>query len=191
MLLRVQTLLDDLDSEYWTEADIYRALTDGQQTVITFLLSVFKIKSAQNIYENVPEVLRPLLTTQSGATQTDTLPADFLDILSCKVNGSEPAYQRSKNKINHFDKADTYMTGNYFALIGSQIVFEDTITSYDFDYIKKPSDITAVVNPTLHTIAHIPITQYAYADLLRKDEKIEQAISQLNIFNQMMQTIYI
>lgn len=162
-LARVRTLLDESSSGFWSDDEIYRALTSGQNELINYKISEFKSTKL------VPEILRPLIENTTGAG-TANLPSDYLHYIDIYVD-STPVFVRDITSRSHYSNNSflaSASTQPYCYFTNSQIVFETSV-NWTMDYIKKPTDISVSQNPTLDDRAMNAVLQYAFAELLKKD----------------------
>ena len=191
LLTRIQTLLDDAVSDHWSTTEIYAALTDGQRAFIKEVLSKFTLRRRIDQSTPLPEVLRPLLTTDTGTT-TKSLPINYL--LWVDVYGtSVPIYVREKGRGSSTRKNNTYLASSanqiYCSFNASQIVFE-TNTNWTLEYVKKPSDISASVNPTLDDMCMNAVIQFAFGFLLAKDKRTAEANNAFALFKFYIDQLY-
>lgn len=187
MLTRMRTLLDDQFSAFWTDNDIYRALADGQRAVIDLVLAQWNMVRAVNPYAPLPQILRSLFTTTTG-TITTNLPADFLAPVAVYTS-TGAAYERPDGVKRGTDKFNTYSISSssqpYYSFSGTQLVWE-TAVAWTMEYIKIPSDIGSAQEPTIPAFTHYEIVKYAFAEMLKKDDKINEAQV---IYNEFLQSV--
>ncbi len=187
LVARVRTYLDEASAGFWTQDEIYKALTDGQREVITFVLAVYKQKLSVNPDEKLPEVLRNCFTTTTGIGSA-ALPAGFLFPLSV-YTATVPVYTRPDGMQRGASKLNTYLASSaaqpFCSFSATQIVFETSV-SWTMEYLQTPtSDIDATHDPSLGAISYNAIVEYAAAFLLNKDEnpRAQQHLSKF--FNEM------
>ena len=174
MLARLRTLLDETPEGFWDDnTDCYPALSIAQLEVIK-AIAPHKSIALRTVLQRAKQELKDFAVD----TGLD-LPSDFYMMYSIKANATGstqyPAYERTER--NDFED-NPYLSSNsdrlYYTISGTnnklKIYFEvDFVQGYiTMDYITKPADITASVEPELDSIAHNAIMQYAYAYLLQK-----------------------
>ena len=190
MLARVRTLLDEASAGFWTDAEIYSALSDGQREVVDILFA----KSRKH------NLLKSLLKTASDTDTTSsaiTLPTDFKefinasyttltteDKLPCKIVDYDEIFLR--------DKDNTYLTPiratpvvYLSATTGLRLIyFEPTSIHCDYSilYLKQPTEIASGTEPILPPETHEAIIMYAFSFVLRKDMRQAEADSALKTF---------
>lgn len=192
MLARVRTNLDEATASFWSDNEIYRALADGQREIISHIFIVWKQKVRVNPEEPLPEVLRSLISSDSGTT-TKSLPNDFMSYLTVySATNAVPIFVRENWRQNSWMRGNTYSTSTsaqpfcYFN--ATQIVFE-TAVAWTMEYLKAPSDISGSTQPSLPTIAHNAVVQFAFATLLLKDSN-PIANQELQKFFLLLQNLY-
>lgn len=214
LLIRVRTILDESSAGFYTDAEIYSALSEAQREVVNIILNIYHAKSSVNQSEKLPEVLMALIeeqATNSLTTPNNDLPDDFRYLLNCTYRYSDadatavPCYIKQFDKKIHFNNANTYMAGTQTAPVcyvkenagqtAREIVFSPNFHSqdgggYTAAYIKEPPDIDASVQPCIPASAHEAVVQYAAAEMLKKDEKYNQSSHCYNQFMQMVQGLY-
>lgn len=190
-LARVRTLLDEASAGFWTDNEIYSALTDGQNEVITIKLNEFRVKSKFDLNTPLPDSLRALVTSTTG-TGTTSLAADYLHYVNVYTS-TTPVYVRDFNFNRSHSSMNTYLASSsstpYCYFNATQIVFETSV-SWTLDYLKQPADIASGANPpTLEDKAMNAVIQYAFALLLKKD-KDPRADGEFAIFLQLVKNLY-
>jgi hypothetical protein len=138
--------------------------------------------------------LAPLLTTTVAATGTQSLPADYLDVLFI-FNGTVGSTQiriRNLSSSYPFLAGNTYLASSttqpYCYISGTQVIFETSV-QWTMTYFKMPTDTSGTVDPALSAIAHNAMVQYAFAFLLEKDHD-ERASDEFNKFFQLLKDLY-
>ena len=189
---KVRTLLDEDTAGFYTADMVYKSLADAQREIATFFLSVFKAKQKLNKDEECPNVLRPILSTTTSATGTQNLPADFWDVLFIKDSSANVPIRIRNMSANYPHKlANTYLASSasqpYCYISGSQVVLE-TSMSWTMTYFKTLTDTSGSVDPFLAQSSYNAMVQYAFADLLRRDED-PRAGEEFNKFLKMLQDI--
>jgi hypothetical protein len=195
ILVKLRTLLDERLAQFWDDSlDCYPSLTDGQNEYITLALAQYKAKLLINPLEPLPETLRVLYVKESSnvTTTSITLPTDFLyDIsLSLGLPYSRPLLKREVSRAYPFEKANSLLgaTGYYYSVINDKINLEITAptnpngVSYDLEYLKIPTKIDSNTNPIIPTFAHQAIVIFAFAQLLKKAGRTDEAQNQYKEF---------
>lgn len=201
MLAAVRTILDESSASFWTDNEIYAALADGQNEVINKLLSVYRAKRQIG-----PETLLPLeLASISvrvvgfGAASAVALPVGFLELIAAKWDhdnsgGKIPCRIITPSEA-HFMENNTYLVATstdpvvWIAVDAGDglpsIIFRpvySTTGAYDIDYLDKPTDIASGVNAELPVNTHNAIVHFATSRMLYKDQRVEEAQIQYNLF---------
>lgn len=193
MLVQLRTLLDEANEQFWLDSECFAALSDGQREYASTILSQYKAKVLINPSESIPEVLRTLYKILSSTTSTSyiALPSDFLYDVSLLL-GSQPLLKRELSRTIPAEQANSLLgaSGYYYSISNSQINLEITTpsspVSFIFNYLQKPTDITQDVNPILPDFTHYPIVIYAYAELLKKSQRLQEALVQYQQFIQLV-----
>ena len=182
MLARVRTLLDEASASYWTDAECYSALSDGQREVVNIIYQ----------RDRQSQILKTLwleLSDDNVSNQDIAVPDDFKEFINatmsttlggtkytCKIVDYNPAYLR--------DQENTYLVASarnpsvYIkssTTLGRLICFEPSSSDsrYTIIYMTQPTEISASVQPLLPADAQEAIIIYAFSFLLRKDERPE------------------
>ena len=201
MLSRVRTLLDESSASFFSDSEIYSALADGQRELFTIALLVRK-------NGELPEILRPCVATAQGtisigqSTVNISGLTNFADIINVSYNSASsstlyPALRRELTEKTPAEKNNTYLVGTagkdfYYSVSATQIVFETAATGtagYSITYLSTPSDIASGTQPTLPDFSHNAIVQYAFAFILRKDQREQEAQVEFAKFNEMVKEI--
>ena len=192
MLAELRRNLDESNEQFWLDSECFAALSDGQREYASTILSQYKAKVLINPSESIPEVLRTLYKILSSTTSTSyiALPNDFLYDVSLLL-GSQPLLKRELSRTIPAEQANSLLgASGYYYSIDSQINLEITTpsspVSFIFNYLQKPTDITQDVNPILPDFTHYPIVIYAYAELLKKSQRLQEALQQYQIFLQLI-----
>lgn len=190
MLARLRTLLDEASASFWTDAEIYSALSDGQREVVDILFA----KGRKH------NLLKPLLKTATGSDTTSsgiTLPTDFKEFINASYTTLTTEDQIPCNVVDYDeiflrDKDNTYLTPiratpvvYLKATTGLRLIyFEPTSSHCDYSivYLKQPTEIDVSTQPILSPETHESIIMYAYSFLLRKDMRPAEADSALKTF---------
>uniref|UniRef100_A0A6H1ZQS3 Uncharacterized protein n=1 Tax=viral metagenome TaxID=1070528 RepID=A0A6H1ZQS3_9ZZZZ len=190
MLAKVRFLVDEANIGFYdNNSEIFPALTDGQRHYASIILSQYIARLKVNPSEPIPETLLPLYTSTGSTLGAGivlfTKPTDLLYDIGLSLTVNSVSYQpikRELSKIILTEKADTYLGGSYsyYNIDGTNVNLENgavtpTSTTYTFYYLKIPTDITSSVNPILPSFTHMSICQYAFADLLIKARRSNDA----------------
>jgi hypothetical protein len=189
---RLATLLDESTSQYFTDDERWAALTDGQQEYASTILTQYKARVLINPSESIPEVLRTLYKSLASSTSNSyiALPNDFLYDVSLLL-GDQFLLKRELSRIIPAEQANSLLgaSGYYYSissLINLEITTPSSPVSFIFNYLQKPTDITQDVNPILPDFTHYPIVIYAYAELLKKSQRLQEALVQYQQFLQLI-----
>lgn len=201
---RVRTLLDEsaATNGFWSDDEIYKALSDGQMEVLTQMLKRYNEKEML-----LPEAFRTLVSNYQQLSITSAvnpLPNDFLFLICIRyavasndVNDRKPALIRGNDFNKYYHRGNGYLSSSigqpYCTITGLNIVFEDSPVgsgSFDFDYIKKPETVDASNDPELPDFTHNAMVQYAFATLLKKDSRNTDAHQEYEVFQKMVSLLY-
>lgn len=191
---KVRTSLDESSAGFWTDTEIYTALSDGQREIINILLTLYKQRNKITENEKLPEVLRSILATTTTATGTQNLPADYLTYLALYITTTNiPIYVRSDG-IERHQRLNTYLTSTstqpYVSISSTQVVHETGSLAWTMDYLKTPTELSDSADPSLPSLAFEAMVSYALAFLLGKDEN-PRATQEFQTFFQLTQNLYI
>ena len=193
---RLATLFDESTAQYFTEDERWAALTSGQQEYAAIILAQYKAKSAINPSESIPEILRALYLSVSSTTGDSfiALPANFLYDISLSLGGAynRPLLKRPLSRTIPFEKKNSYSgtSGYYYSITASQINMEIPQPTnpgglaYTLEYLQKPTKIDSNTNPILPDYTHFAIAIFAFAQLLKKSARIQEALYQYQEFIQ-------
>lgn len=186
----LRTLLDEVSAGFWEDSEIYKALDEGQNSLIKLHLAVWKSKIKVNKDEELPETLRVLLNQTTG-TGTTSLPTGFLEYIS--IYGDVPIYVRNQTRKKGSLKNNSLLESSasqvYCSFNGSQVVFETSV-SWTMDYLKIPDAISSSQNPVLPDTCQDILINYAFSELMRKDGQLNYAADAYNRFLSSAQAIY-
>lgn len=195
LLTTLRTLLDESIEGFWKDGlDCYPVLTDGQQEYTAIILAQYKAKVLINPSEPIPEVLRPLYKKVDSTTNTSyfSLPTDFLYDISLHLGSpySRPFLKRDLSRAIPFEQANSYLgtQGYYYSIVNDRVNLEiPTPTnpggqSYTLEHFIKPTIIDSNTNPILPEYTHLAIVIYAYAQLLKKAQRTQEAMAQYQEF---------
>jgi len=191
MLAALRTILDESSASFWTDAEAYAALADGQNEVIQRLLAKYRATGVAN-YE--------LLSLRNDDTGTDddiAVPAGFLELLGATYSYNGTVAQAKCEKITYeqmLDREDSsYTSATYTEPTVHISSVSDTVQLHflptksgtpacTFHYIKSPTDIASGTNPTLPVTTHSAIVHYAASRMLDKDQRPTEAQAQYGLF---------
>jgi hypothetical protein len=184
-----------LQSGFWSDTEIYAALTDGQREIINKWLSIYEAQMNVNPNAILPEVLEPLITINAALSvsgNTVALPAGFIFDLNAVI-GTAPLRKRQVERQMPFDQANSFLkassTDDMYYIAGSNLYTENTASgTLTLKYLAAPPDITSSQNPTLKPNVHNSIVQFAYVELLKKNEENQRnSIKEFQQFQAMSQ----
>lgn len=186
MLSRVRSFLDEAAEGFWSDEEIYSGLTAGQTEIVNSGLIHFT-KSG-----TIPGFMKPLetsLVVNSVSGISFNLPNDFLHLISLKIaNGDadrESVYIRAAGNFSPFAHRNSYLkdvngTQRFALIIGNSFKIEGegilNSGSYELIYIKYPAKIDAANSSVLKPQVHESICLYAYYDMLKKDDRINESL---------------
>lgn len=189
MLARVRTLLDEASASFWTDAEIYSALTDGQQEAANYFYSMYEKLKQVNPLIGLPHTLEPLYTLTTSTTINGLVnnPSNYWHLIlatyaynggtsyNCRIQPLSPALL--------YDLDNTYLVASttsptVYQVSSTQFLFLPTASgtaNYALGYIVKPTAISSSVDPVLPVLAHTAIVHYATAQMLFKDQRPQEA----------------
>ena len=209
MLARVRTLLDEASASFWTDTEVYAALTDGQQEVANYFLNIYKIKSSQNLNALLPQPLESLVKSEIDTTATSgiTKPSDYWHLISAKyayTGGLTGTYYNCRiervSATRDFNLQNTYLTASntyptvYEAYSGSDLMLffsplPSGTAAYNITYVSTPTAINGSTSPILPVQTHSAIVHWGVAQMLFKDQRPQEAQLHLQNFLNELQTI--
>jgi hypothetical protein len=206
MLAKTRTLLDESSAGFWSDTEIYSALKDGEYECLNFLASVYQAKLQAKPDSMPPDVLRALITIvvnlSFGSTGTSTvaLPGDFFADLHVEYddNSNAPiaAYRRGENPNRVFSQENTYLPSNqsqyYYWIDAANLNFGTAVSgtgAYRLTYLKKPLGISASQDAQIGYQAHEAICYYGFAQLLIKDQRMQEATQAFAQYMRILQNI--
>lgn len=199
---RLATLLDEAKESFWSEAARYQALSDGQRAVTTSVLKVFQAMRVRDISASLPIVLKDTVkqvTANLGTPNTTTiaLPADYLDYVNFTYT---PATGVTLNPyiMNVTPETPRLMANSYFGSGDTVYVLNGNINlgfpsgtgaSYVLNYIADPADMSSSVDGVLSDRCQNAVVTWAYANLLKKDNRLAESQAELQRFDFMVQEL--
>jgi len=191
MLAAVRTIFDEASASFWTDAEVYAALADGQNQVIERLLSMYR-QTGQMKNE-----LTFVLFDDVGTDDNVAVPAGMLEFLRATYDhdgtgGEEPCEilthdQVLKRQDSTFTTATStepvaYIKSATDALKIYFLPVKSGTPAFTIWHITKPADIASAVNPTLPVTTHSAIVHYAASRMLEKDQRPTEAQAQYGLF---------
>ena len=170
MLAACRTILDETTASFWTDAQVYAALADGQNEVIKEVLAVYKARYKLDPDTELPSELTSVGAYASGAITSSVemiaVPAGFLWLVNAKWD-HDNAGALVPCRIMTMDRGLFHYQGNTFlaatatdpiAYVGAEIAAgghsinflpDSTGTAnYAMYFIQSPTDIAAGQNAT-------------------------------------------
>jgi hypothetical protein len=183
MLSSLRTKLDEASASFWTDVECYRALSDGQ-------LEVTSILPYQMLAKNI---IQATLTSGSivGTTYEIARPTDVLRLLNALFNDI-PARLILNDKEQLKSNTNTFMLPTVADPTmyekDNLYVFEpsDASDTVIVDYVPILADIDASTSSTLIETSHPSIVQYAFSDLLKKSDRIQESTNEFGLFTTMI-----
>lgn len=193
MLARVRTLIDEASASYWQDSEIYSALSDGQTEAVNFIYGLYEAKKKADPNTILPDVLSPLTKSLSNSivsSYTITIPTDLFKLIAIEItNGTNPkvaAYRRDFSVETIFYQYNSLMNGtnnvSYFSNAANYFFNQLLNGSYNIYYIENPPAISSGVNPTVGSAIHDIICLYAFSQVLKKDQRLEESTQNFNQF---------
>lgn len=203
MMTWFDILQDKYGSPYFTDSEKLLFLNRAQWEYVNATIpsnegGIVDVEVTENILKNVSTLLfelTPLTQNSSGIitnaninstlqTVSSDISAEFVKIMRIKVvkNGrTYPAKFARHNDIdafhNNYFKKPTYNTPKYTLQNGGfQFNPTDTVASIYFTVLKRPKDMTLVVNSELPQITHNEIVALGlqFAGVASRDEILQQ-----------------
>jgi hypothetical protein len=204
MLARVRTLLDEAAASYWTDAESYASLADGQNAAIDMLIGAYRAKKRVDPNTKLSYELEAVLNDNTATDDTIAVPSGFMELVSATYDhngsgGENPCIisdvrKAQLNEDNTYLAADETSPVVYIKTTGDTVNLEflpvksgTPATSYWF--IVSPTDIASGQNAVLPVSTHNAIVYFATAKLLQKDERLQESAHWMNMFNQEMSKV--
>jgi hypothetical protein len=198
MLTEVRTLLDEDVEEFFLDTEIYSALTDGQKEYASFIYTQFDTLRKQDRNTPIPLALLPLFTESANipvtaGTHVISIPTGLWKVIYVTYGASKtPMLERDLSSVRPFRQSNSIMnTPNiFYSVTSANIELEDIASvsvNYQIAYLINTTDINSTTNPILPEFTHKAIVQYAYAEMLKKPKRNQEALSELGTFIQMIQ----
>ena len=208
LLARLRTLLDESAASFWTDAECYAALSDGQREVANITYKIYDTLRRVDRDLELPKVLRSLITAVSASTGSGTsfitlAATAWLDIISIQYNhttgAKKPVLIRRNRETVLFQNQNTYMAddetnADYWAYISYSGIIQlshaaDANGTHTVEYLAVPTEIASATDPILPDMCVEAILHYGFAELLKKDQKLQEANQEYNIFIQLVQNL--
>jgi hypothetical protein len=208
MLSSLRTLLDEVSAGFYTDAELYNALSFGQRECVYYFANLFKKARELNPSEPLHRYLKTLVESEvDTATTTEIFQFNSVPILilnalyknstldieykPCFIRDEGGVYDLDNEYLKPSPKSPTvemYNTGNWYYRFRPE--FDNTEGGdYVINWIKEPTDITSVVQPIVSEDLHNAIVQYAFSFILRKDSKMQESGMELQKFYQILSTL--
>lgn len=180
MVARLRDLVDEDTASFFDDADIRMSLYNGQLQVATYL------------YNKNPEhpSLNPLRIIDTAiAYNTSTEPSSLWKPISVVLNDYPCRIRTGDRRVK---QNNSYLAGTvtdpYVYFYTNALIFDPVPTSgtYDIEYYEVPSDIRLSHEPNLREETHDAIVQYAFGDLMRKQEKFQEEMAAFEKYNNMV-----
>ncbi len=192
MLAAIRTILDEASASFWTDAETYAALADGQNEVIKELLNVYRVK--QKIDSALPYELEAVLNEDTGTLAVDptvlVVPTGFMELISAtydhdNTGGENPCFISSLPDLEFIEDI-TFLAASgtnpriYMKTVSDalNLIFLPTKTAtapYTIHYIKSPTDIASGQSATLPVSTHSAIVNYAVSRMFQKDDRPQES----------------
>ena len=202
MLAAMRTILDESSASFWTDAEAYAALADGQNEIIGLFLQVYKAKRKIDPDTELPQELAILLenVTNTGAVSSIVLPTGFLWLVNATWDhdGSgtlEPCYVVNHDRSFFFNEKNTFLAATptspkvYLVDIGGVLKIQwlpanAGTAAYYYNYIKCPEVIASAVNAELPVETHNAIVHFAVSRMFTKDQRPQESQMHYGIYAQ-------
>jgi hypothetical protein len=191
MLAAVRTILDESSASFWTDAEIYAALADGQNVIVEKLLNMYRQTGVMKFE------LTSILFDDTGTDDNVAVPAGFLELVRATYDHNGTGGQEQCEILTHdkvLEREDSSYTSatatEPIAYIKStsdalKIYFlptKDGTPAFTFWHITKPADIASGQNPALPVTTHSAIVHYATSRMLDKDQRPQESQIQYGLF---------
>lgn len=210
LLARLRTLLDEASASFWTDAEAYAALADGQNAVIALSLGVYRAKRMATLNQDVAlsKVLQSIFATQtatvaSGAS-TASLTGTVFELVYVTYNHSAASPQRPCRLRNYSPSSEwkaansflvaTPASGEYYIRFNNPALkFEtastDNAATWVAGALTQPTDIASGQNPVIPDTCMPAVLQFAFARMLSKDQRLQESSDAFGRFFQTVQAV--
>lgn len=202
----VDTILDEVTgaSTFTTTTEVYQALADGQNEVISLFLSVYRMKKKLDPEIALPFELESILNDDTGTDDSVSIPTGFQELIAATYDhdgaGKEVGCKIKDNRRIAFDEDNTFIIATatdpvaYIKSVSDtlKIVFlpaKSGTPAFTIHFLKTPADIASGVNPTLPATTHNAILLFAVSRLLEKDQRFSESQGYYNQFLQEMKLL--
>ena len=186
MLATLKTRLDD---GFWTDTELYQALTNGQREVVLYLSKTLKyakdyIERATKNFVSDGEVImttRPILSARYAY--------DGTDYYNCRILNVADVVSVQANTFLEPDEYDPvlYQDDEEVTILPSPAGGKSKI---EYVTLKAIDPIDATHEPTLDERTHNAIVQWAYAEVLSKDEsRAGESENEKKIFYEILRAV--
>ena len=197
MLAAVRTILDEALASFWTDAEIYAALADGQNETIRALLAKYKEAKKANPSFILPYELKSVEFDDTGTDDNVAVPVGMLELTRatydhngaggeepCEILSSEEVLQREDNTFTTATSTESvvYIKSASDALTIYFLPAKDGTPAYTIWHITKPSDIAAGTNAALPVTTHSAIVNYAVSRMFEKDQRPQESQQYYGLF---------
>lgn len=208
MLSSLRTLLDEASAGFYTDSELYNALSFGQRECVYYFSNLFKKARELNPSEPLHRFLKPLVDSETDTATVNEIfqfNSNPIFILNASYKNStldstfKPCFIRDEGGIYDLDNdylkpsvnsptVEMYNTGNWYYRFRPD--FDNTEGGdYIINWVKEPTDITSVINPIVAEDLHNAIVQYAFSFILRKDSRMQESGAELQKFYQMLSVL--
>ncbi len=194
MLAAIRTILDEASASFWTDAEVYAALADGQNEAIKELLNVYRVRKKVNPQAPLLYELEAVLNEDTGTLAVDptvlTVPTGFMELISAtydhdNTGGENPCFISNLPDLEFIEDI-TFLAASgtnpriYMKTVSDalKLIFLPTKTAtapYTIHYIKSPTDIASGQNATLPVSTHSAIVNYAVSRMFQKDDRPQES----------------
>lgn len=204
-LSRLRFILDESSAGFWSDADLYDMLDQGQEAVIDYCIRSERVRSKiEKLYRH--PTLEPLITKvttnivsgQADYTFSTMSITNFRESYSLTLlyAGSQAtrATRISKNELNSRD-SNTYAVASTnspaYAVEPAQITIRPIPSANSaggviFEYYKNPASVTSLADFTLRAETHEAIIYKAAALATEKDGELNASQLFEQKFNQIL-----
>lgn len=195
MLARLETLLDEVGTGFYTPTEKYAALSDGQRAVVNFIYQ----RDPHN--QNLKTLLKTVGAT-NGNNQGIAVPSAFKEIVTGELAVTTGGTLYPCRVVNYdlefiTDKDNDYLKPiaaspvvyvKASTSIGRKIYFEPSSANSDYSLVifTNPTEITSGTNPVLPDATHEAIIQWAFSFLIRKESRVAEADNAYKLFFEMV-----
>lgn len=187
MLARTRVFLDEATAKFYSDANIYEALSQAQKE-IGLVIAQHWFKNLRGDGKPLPVAIRPLtvLTTGTLTDDKDTI-ADIVIPIWFHTEALPTIYRHTyveDDAIGEFILSspifDAGTTEHYYYIEGTTVYSVGSAgTSYRIKYIKRATDIDGSTQPILDEVAHDAIIERALWIMLADESPLGQTHLQL------------